>query len=512
MSARTVAIAAGSPETATAGAQIARNGGNAVDIAVGAALTATVAEILMTSLAGSGFLMIHVPGCDAELIDGADAMPSIPRGLSVENLDWRLARIPYGDGIEVMAGHASVGVPGFLAALELAWQRHGSLPWAEIVAPALEQSRRPYPAGPTLASWLDMAGPHIFQQQSASRECFYPRGDQPVREGEMFRVPDLDQTLELIQREGARAFYEGDIAAVFDREMRHNGGLLTRSDLAAHQALVRKPLTLRSAGFQLALNPPPAVGGTAVGALVRMIERAWPSAHFSAERDRLQARAQTMLLQFRDREFVDPQFGDAFAHELLEAVHLRPGTGKLESPNTTHLSVATADGSLVAVTMSMGYGSGVTIPGTGIACANSLGEPELNPHGYHRAPAGSRLISNMAPTLAWHRDGRCLGMGSPGASRITTSIAQTWTRYGLQGFTLEEAVAAPRLHVEQWHDGLRVQCEPEIDDRLLRDDYIVRRFESPNMFFGAIKLAGLDGQRRLHAIADERRHGGVEIV
>jgi gamma-glutamyltranspeptidase/glutathione hydrolase len=118
----------------------------------------------------------------------------------------------------------------------------------------------------------------------------------------------------------------------------------------------------------------------------------------------------------------------------------------------------------------------------------------------------------MAPTLAWHDDGRCLAFGSPGASRITTSIAQTWARFAFEQMTFEEAVRAPRLHIESFQDGLRAQFEPGIDAQLLDDAYTVRPFDSPDMYFGAIKLAAIDRCGRLHAVADERRHGAVEIV
>ncbi len=163
--------------------------------------------------------------------------------------------------------------------------------------------------------------------------------------------------------------------------------------------------------------------------------------------------------------------------------------------------------------MSNGYGSGITIPGTGVICNNSLGEPELNPRGYHAAAPGTRMVSNMAPTLARHPDGRrFLAMGSPGASRITTAIAQAWLSYALEGCSFEEAVTAPRLHLEPMPDGLRAQCEPGIDPGLLAaNGYTVRPFEERDMYFGAVKLAGCDARGNLHAIADDRREGATWV-
>ena len=120
-----------------------------------------------------------------------------------------------------------------------------------------------------------------------------------------------------------------------------------------------------------------------------------------------------------------------------------------------HLSTATSDGTVVAITMSNGYGSGISIPGTGIPTNNSLGEPELNPAGYYCQQAGSRLVSNMSPTVAWHDNGTTLAMGSPGASRITTTLFQGWRRFAFDKVSFEDMVRAPRLHVEQADSGIR---------------------------------------------------------
>jgi gamma-glutamyltranspeptidase/glutathione hydrolase len=149
----------------------------------------------------------------------------------------------------------------------------------------------------------------------------------------------------------------------------------------------------------------------------------------------------------------------------------------LASPSTTHLSVATVDGALVAITVSNGYGSGITIPGTGIAWNNSLGEPELNPGGYLVASPSSRLVSNMAPTLARHPDGRAIAFGTPGASRITTALAQMWQAYTGDVLPLEQAIAAPRLHVDADRQPPVLLCEPGVDTRLGRPAH--RQPESP---------------------------------
>ena len=506
------AIATASPFVTAAGARMARQGGNAVDMAAAAVLAATVSEVLMCSLGGSAIFMIHAPGQTPELIDGVDRLPQATRPPVKDSPAWRQVHLPYGDGIEVMVGHASIAVPGMLAAVDLAWRRHGSLPWSEIVAPALELARTKIPVSPTQAQWLSIAGPRHLSWQDACRRCFFLNETRPLQEGERFSIPHLDETWECISREGAKAFYEGDLAAVFAKEMAQHGGLVTREDLASYRAQVRQPLVLSTGGFDLALNPPPAVGGTALGFLIRLLDMGWQRESSKAEQALAHAQAQSCLFTFRKNMLRTSPLDEAGAKGLLDAEVVRSHLEALQSPNTTHLSVVTDDGAMVSVTMSMGYGSGVVIPDTGIACNNSLGEPEMNPQGYDGAAPGSRLISNMAPTVAWHEDGRCLAIGSPGASRITTAIAQTWSRYVHEGMTFEEAVEAPRLHIEPLQGALRAQCEPGIDTSLFTPPFVVRPFDSPDMYFGAIKLAALDEDHRLHAVADARRPGSVEIV
>ena len=506
------AISTASPFSTAAGVRIARQGGNAVDIAAAAALAATVSEVLMCSLGGSAFFMIQFPGASPELIDGVDMRPQASNSSIKESPAWRKVHIPYGDGIDIVAGHASIGVPGMLAAVDLAWRRYGSLPWPEIVAPALELAHTKIPLNPTVAQWLAISGPRHFSWQAASRRCFLKNDKHPLEEGELYCIPHLEDTFDCLSREGMKAFYEGDLAAAFVKEMAQQGGLVTREDLASYRAEVRQPLVLLTGGFELALNPPPAIGGTALGFLIRLLDIGWKSKYSKAECALAQAQAQFRLIGLREDTLRSDLLDDVAAQGLMGLENVKRHLAALQSPNTTHLSVATADGAMVSVTMSMGYGSGVVIPETGVACNNSLGEPEMNPQGFHAAAPGSRLISNMAPTVARHHDGRCLAIGSPGANRITTAIAQTWSRYVHEGMTFEESVEAPRLHIEQRPNEIRAQCEPGIDTSLLSPQFVIRPFEHLHMYFGAMKLAGLDEHHRLHAVVDSRRPGAAEIV
>ena len=186
-----------------------------------------------------------------------------------------------------------------------------------------------------------------------------------MREGDLFRVPDLDQSFELIAERGADEFYRGDLAKTIADDSLANGGLITRDDLAKYEAKVRTPLTIESAGYHLALNPPPAVGGTALASLIRFVESRWRPGMDDGDFARLLTDAEVNLSKLRHGKLKEADFDMRSANDLIESVSLACPNGNPSSPNTTHLSVAGSDGSLVAITLSMGYGAGITIPGAG---------------------------------------------------------------------------------------------------------------------------------------------------
>jgi len=501
-----VAVAADAPATLQAARQVAEQGGNAVDIVVAAALAATLAEALMCSLGGSGFLMLQRADGSIELIDGADIVPSGDRRQAQA---WTL-QLPYGDGLSVQAGPASVAVPGLLSCLETAWRRHGRLSWPQLVQPALELARAGCPVGATTARWLNLAGELLFARQEASRACFLP-GGRALRAGERLELPGMADSLALIARQGGAALYGGELGARWADHLAGCGGLVRLSDLQGYRAVVRQPLLVESAGFQLALNPPPAVGGEALARLIGWLDQGGVAraAVASAGWVRCQLQAQQRLLHWR----------------LHQRRWLR-GAG-----STTQIAVVSEEGELASLTLSNGYGSGITIPGTGIACNSSLGEPELNPLGFLRAPVGSRLSSNMAPCLARHPDGRLLAFGSPGASRITTALGQFWSGYALAGLEPAEALALPRLHLDlaalhaagdpgepstDAHPRARAMLlfEPglEVGEVLSRRRWQLRGFPAPDMLFGGIKLAMRQADGSLLALADQRRQGAVALI
>jgi gamma-glutamyltranspeptidase/glutathione hydrolase len=472
-------VAAGHPQTAEAGASILREGGNAVDAAVCAVLASFAAESPLTGFGAGGFLMVHEASGETHLIDFFVAAPGLDDGIERR---VELVPVPVHFDAETVqtfyVGPASCGVPGTAAGLELALDRFGSAPLADLVRPGVRLARDGAAVNAEQAYILQILEP-IHARLEGTRELYAPDGA-PLREGDTIRFPDLGEGLERFAAEGAEPFYRGEIAERLSEFVLEGGGTLGPSDLAAYEATPRRPIRAPFRGAEVLTNPPPSAGGTLIvhslGELERLGDRSGPEQLVAAMKATNEARA-----------------------DLLGS--------------TTHLSVLDGDGMCASVTCSNGSGSGVLVPGTGVILNNMLGEEDLNPLGFHNIPPGSRVPSMMAPTVVL-RDGEIvLGLGSAGSNRIRSAILQTVVRAVEQGMSAGEAVRAPRLHYEQ---GV-VQAEPGIDEdalaRLEARGFPVARRPAINLFFGGVQAVARDPETgSLSGGGDPRRGGAVVTV
>jgi gamma-glutamyltranspeptidase/glutathione hydrolase len=218
-------------------------------------------------------------------------------------------------------------------------------------------------------------------------------------------------------------------------------------------------------------------------------------------------RAQQAVLGYR-RDFIDESDDrSAQLNRLLDIAARGDWRRLLSAPSTVHTSAVDDSGLACSITMSAGYGSGVMPAGTGIWMNNSLGEIELNKHGFHALKPGERLVSNMAPTVGRRAGGGVLAIGSPGADRITTAILSTLLNLIHLEMPLDTAIAHPRLHVEFTDDGGQVAYEPGLDVERL--GMVSRPFPAPDMYFGGVGAALWDPDAGLVGSADSRRTGGV---
>ncbi len=485
-----VAIAAPNEAAADAGEQVARSGGNAVDCALAAALVTMVNEVGIVSLSSGGFVTVQPAGGGTPYtVDGWMDMPG--RDRPVGGGTWDVSTV-YGGGVDITIGPGSVAAHGSVAAFGEAHRREGLLPWRELVAPAIDVSRGGFRLSSASRYYLDHVHADIFGWDDQSRAALHgPDGEvttSPVV------LPDLVTSLSALAEEGPSVLHTGSLARLISQDVLARGGILGPADLASYQPVVRPSLVTRIGGWTLATAPPPSVGGVVVAAMLRLLEgrprRGWDAedvAHLVAVERTVLGHRHTVLDHTTDLERDARAFLD-----LVDRDHL----AVLESGSTAHVSATDSAGGACSVTVSSGYGAGMIAHGTGIWLNNCLGEQELNPRGLHGLPPGRRLLSNMAPTVARHDDGTALAIGSPGADRITTAIAQVLAGFVNGGLSLTQAVHHPRVHVH----------------RAGAPDEVVKVETDLTMYYGGVGATLVRADGHLVAAADPRRDGAVRLV
>jgi gamma-glutamyltranspeptidase/glutathione hydrolase len=465
--ARHGAVACGHPITAAAAVEILADGGNAFDAAIAAQCAACVAEPVLASLGGGGFLLAWRPGAAPELYDFFAQTPCTRRG---PDSAMRPVEVDFGTARQTFhIGAAAIATPGTVAGLFAVHRALGSLPMPRLLAPAVRAAREGVVVNDFQAYVFRVVEP-IFA------------GIQPfdtAAPGAALVQPELAASLEALGREGEALFYRGEIATRLIELCRNQGGHLSTEDLAGYRVHVRRPLEFRHRDTRVLGNPPPAAGGVLVRhSLAALAEGADPEALLNALRATDRAR-----------------------RSLL-------GHGDQVSRGTTHISVADAHGNLAAVTLSNGEGCGSSVPGTGIVPNNMLGEEDINPAGIGHWHPDRRLGSMMAPTLLLAPD-RSMALGSGGSNRIRSAVAQTIARLIDLRETPAAAVAAPRLHVEAGVLSLEPGIEP---GDLGPTTESIQRWDNRNLFFGGVHVVLRTEKGRFAAAGDPRRGGVARLV
>ncbi len=515
-----LAASAGTHYAAEAAAEVYRAGGNAADAAVAAAAAVSVTEPLMSSLGGGGFALVRgSEGPDgragrAEVIDYYDCMPGkgLPSSAFGAGGSPTTMILKYGAGVRSIVGAASCAVPGSLRGWEMLLRRHGRLTLRETLVPAVRLARDGFRLCKTSGMWFEVAE-EVLRLTDETKKNFYT-GDRVYRAGEEVRFPEIADTLEAVGEEGADLFYRGELARRISEYVLREGGIITEEDLASYEAVLRKPLSFEYEGHTVHTNGPPSAGGPTLAQIMLVISGYGLPALPEKDYARVLAGAMQYALEDRDRAYTELSENASVAERLTGEEYVRAQRARIfsgsafGSPHTTHLSCVDETGLAVSITASMGYGSGIVIPGTGIPMGNTLGEPELNPKGFHSLTPGERLISSMSPTILSSPEGDLVSLGSPGASRIPTAIVQTLVNVVNLGLSLKGAVNAPRIHAEgdlfAYEAGARRPDLSEYERTLAYDE--------PNMFFGGVNAVRRTAEGTFEAAADPRRSGGVAFA
>jgi gamma-glutamyltranspeptidase/glutathione hydrolase len=514
------AIAAGHRLTAEAGAEILAEGGNAVDACLAAAFVSWVAESPLTGPAAGGFLLVHRARDRSDRL--LDFFVSVPGRGSKRPPEPHMESIDIdfdGSSHQVfLIGPGSCAVPGALAGLEAAHARYATIPWRRLVEPAIALAREGVELTPQQA-YLHAIIDLILRHAPEGRSIYGEHGR--MRAGERIVMDDLASTLEAVADGGARALYEGELGRELVRYLAANGGLITRRDLADYRVIWRRPIRAPYEGHEFVSNPPPSSGGVLIGYGLSLLDRLpaddGPGSASAIEelvdvmREQLRARGGSFASHLHRGGLAGRLFSDESIRSALERMKQRePAAESAGAPGTTHISVVDERGNAASLTASIGAGSGVIIPGTGIHMNNMLGEYDLNPPGGKARP-GARLTSMMAPSVALEEGRPRLVVGSAGSIRLRGAILQIVVNVVHHGLSVEEAIEAPRVHFE---DG-QVHCEGGADpaelDRLEARGYHLVRWRRRNLYFGGAAAVERRADGKLAAAGDPRR-GGHGIV
>ena len=462
------------------GADILRQGGNAVDAAVAVGFALAVVLPNAGNIGGGGFMVLHDAKSGGNYsVDFRETAPlKADRDMYLDK-DGNVI-----DGRSLYT-HFAVGVPGTVAGMEYALKKWGTMSLAQVIAPAIKLAEKGFVVGPMLASTLKEEKDNLGKWPQ-SKAIFFKNGE-PLQEGDLLVQKDLANSLKLIAKQGAKAFYEGDIAKKIVAEMEKNQGLITLEDLKGYKVVERKPIEGEYRGYKVVTMPPPSSGGVH---LVHILER-YPMADYGVNSAKsIHYLAEAMKLAYADRsEYLgDPDFvkipvtgliSKKYADELAQGIseskvkaasEIKPGKPQpYESDQTAHFSVMDKHGNAVAVTytLNFNFGSGIVAEGTGILLNDEMDDFSAKPGvpnafgligGEANAIAPQkRPLSSMTPTLVMKDNKPWLVTGSPGGARIITTVLQSIVNTIDHKMNPAEAIVTPRVHHQWLPDELRIE-------------------------------------------------------
>ena len=506
-------VVTGSALASEIGAGVLDVGGNAADAAVAAAFALAVVEPSMSGLGGRTQVLLRTS--DGE-IRGIDATTVVPASYDPGRAD------------AASYGYATVAVPGTVAGLVRLSREFGRLPLSEVMAPAVGLAEQGFPMPAAEAARIARLRDQLLESEGARTHFLQPDGS-PYTAGSLFVQPDLGATLRAIQAGGADAFYAGEIGARIAEDMRLHDAHVTAADLRDYRAADARVVRGRYDRYELAGTYMPASGATVIEALQIL-----DYLDLSSDRtvDRASALAQALLLAFEDREaplgppdeMADLLTSAAWAGSRARDVRLSgdgradPGLppavtqgGAQEPPHTTHVSVADADGMVVALTQSVGptLGARVATPGLGFLYAQTLG-------GYLAAlPPGGRAWSSMSPLLVLEDGEPRLVLGGAGARRIVSALVQVVVAWA-DGGGLEAAQLHPRLHPTpaRWtlEHGPVAQWPPQVVDTLRERGHPLQERLDASWFARINGIEYRPGERVWVGVADPRWSGGSSVA
>ena len=519
-----------------AGVEALKQGGNAVDAAVATAFALAVTWPSAGNIGGGGFLVYHGANGHATTFDFREKAAIAATESMYLGADGRV--VNNSNHIGMLA----VGVPGTVAGLYKAHQELGSLPWEDLVGPALEMAREGIPLTYSLQTGFVRSASR-FRQYPSSAKKFFKSDGSFYELGESWKQPDLAHTLELIQRNGKDGFYRGENAKRLADFMAANGGLITEEDLEQYEAIEREPIRGSYRGFDIISMPPPSSGGVALVEMLNILEDYDLSRMGHNSADYLHVLTETMRRAYADRaeHLGDPDFNDdmplsrlldkEYAAELRSSIDMERKSESqpsqfaqaYESEETTHFSVVDKDGNMVSLTYTLefGYGSAIVVEGGGYLLNNELGDfnaiPGLTDE---RGNIGTtpnlvapqkRPLSSMTPTIVAQNGEPVFATGSPGGKTIINTTMQTILNIIDHGFNIAEAIEAGRIHHQWLPDVTRVESDSISTDTIRLYEAKGHRVQERSSQGAAMGVYHNRDEGLFEGASDSRRGDGAAV-
>jgi gamma-glutamyltranspeptidase/glutathione hydrolase len=454
------------------GADVLRAGGTAVDAAIATAFALAVTHPTAGNIGGGGFLLWRQAGGAADAYDFREMAPAKASAtMFLENGKYSSARHHQ--------SYLSVGVPGTVAGLHMAWKDHGKLPWKRLVEPAVALARDGFVVTDGLARSLRFVLPSMKEHPASVAQ--FSKNGAPYAAGDVLKQPDLARTLQAIADRGPAGFYQGEVAALLEKDMAAHGGLITQADMAAYVPKKRAPIAGTYRGYDVISMPPISSGGVGLLEQLNLLEgydlktggfRSAATVHLMTEAMRRAYADRARYLgdpDFNPQMPVDRLVSKEYAATLRRTISTARASKStpasfewpVESDETTHLSVVDAERNAVSLTYTLeaGYGSRIVAPGTGFLLNNEMGDFNAGPgltteDGLigtepNLAAPGKRMLSSMTPTIVSKGGALFMVTGSPGGRTIINTVLHTIVNAIDYGMGAQAAVDAPRFH-HQW--------------------------------------------------------------
>lgn len=469
-----------------AGVRILQQGGNAVDAAVATTLAISVVEPFSAGIGGGGFLLLRL-GQSGEIraLDFRERAPL----KATRNLFLNAQGKPIPNAST--EGYLAAATPGTIAGLYEVQRRYGKLPWQAVVMPAVQLADAGFPVSWRLAEAIE--GNQTLRQNSAARRIFTRNGT-PLQPGDRLIQPDLAKTLQTVARD-PQDFYTGALAATISRDVQANGGLISLEDLRRYRPIWREPVCGSFQRARICSMPPPSSGGVHLLEILNLLGDTDLATLGWHHPDALHLLVEAMRIAYADRaeHLGDPDFVSVPVAGLISPAYARvrrreinpqratpsqqvkPGQRQTleqlakESADTSHLNVVDSQGNAVSLTftINLGFGAGVVVPGTGIVLNNEMDDFAISPdvpnafgllgRDANAIAPGKTPLSSMTPTIVTENGQLRLVVGSPGGSRIITTVVQVVLNVLVYGMNAQKAIAAPRLHHQWQPDQLLVE-------------------------------------------------------